>query len=280
MEWLIFSTMAKIGIFDSGYGGLTVLKEIKKTLPQYSYIYLGDNARTPYGTRSFDTVYEYTLQAIKWLFSKQCELIIVACNTASAKALRSIQQNDLPHLYPTKRILGVIRPVTEQIDSITKNHKVGLFGTTGTVKSESYKIELNKLSPRTTLFQEPCPMWVPLVENNEWNSIGADYFIEKHCKQLFNQCKEIDTVILGCTHYPILAEKIRKFLPSGTTLVNQATIVANSLADYLKRHPEITTKLNTNSHSEYFTTDCDETFSATATLFLGNPISTTKISLS
>ncbi|MBN1926654.1 MAG: glutamate racemase, partial [Prolixibacteraceae bacterium] len=220
-------TNTPIGIFDSGIGGLTILKEIRKLLPQYDYIYLGDNARTPYGTRSFDVVYEYTLEAVKKLFEFGCELVILACNTASAKALRTIQQNDLPHIAPQKRVLGVIRPSTETVVSITKNNHVGILGTNGTVSSNSYVIELEKISKGELIIsQEACPMWVPIVENNEIGTMGANYFIEKNITNLFNADPEIDTIILGCTHYPLLIPSIGKYIPGNVTLVDQGPIVA------------------------------------------------------
>ena len=206
-----------IGIFDSGYGGLTVLKEIRTTLPRYDYIYLGDNARAPYGPRSFDTVYHYTLECVRWFFDQGCPLLVLACNTASAKALRTIQQKDLQHLDPTKRVLGVIRPTTEVIGNFSTTKRVGILGTAGTVLSNSYPIEIEKFFPEVQVFQEACPMWVPLVENNEHHSAGADYFIKKHLDALLEQDTSIDAVLLACTHYPLLTEKIQKYLPAGTT---------------------------------------------------------------
>lgn len=271
--------MGKIGIFDSGYGGLTVLSEIKQLLPSYSYIYLGDNARTPYGSRSFETVYQYTLEAVKWLFDEGCELIILACNTASAKALRNIQQNDLPKISSTKRVLGVIRPVTEVVGTYSNTGKIGLFGTKGTVKSESYTIEINKQFPNIKLHQEACPMWVPLVENGEAHREGTNYFIKQHCDAILKQDDEIDTIILGCTHYPILKDVIQSFLPDHIKLLNQPEIVAKSLKNYLSRHPEIESRLNKNSQLRYCTTDCDKNFSQIASIFLNENIDAEKVSI-
>ncbi len=260
----------KIGVFDSGYGGLTVLKEILKVLPEYDYIYLGDNARTPYGTRSFETVYKYTLQAVKKLFELDCKLIILACNTASAKALRSIQQNDLPRLAPDRRVLGVIRPSVEALNEFTKTNVVGVLGTPGTVASNSYPLEIKKLYPHIQTFQQACPMWVPLVENNEHLGDGADYFVKKYLDGLLSQNKDIDTIILGCTHYPLLIPKIEKYLPPGIKLLSQGEIVAYSLKDYLRRHPEIEGDLTKNGSVVFYTTDVPELFNEKARIFLDN----------
>ena len=238
----MFSTTGPIGVFDSGYGGLTILDKIRELLPQYDYIYLGDNARTPYGTRSFEVVYEFTLQAVRKLFELGCPLVILACNTASAKALRSIQQNDLPHIDSSRRVLGVIRPTAECIGELTVTRHVGLLATAGTVKSQSYPLEVRKLYPDVQLTGVACPLWVPLVENNEFNSPGADYFVRKYINQLLEQDPEIDTIILGCTHYPLLMDKIRQFTPPHIRLVAQGEYVAHSLKDYLRRHPEIRTR--------------------------------------
>ncbi len=268
-----------IGVFDSGYGGLTVLKEITARLPQYDYIYLGDNARAPYGPRSFDTVYQYTLQCVEWFFKQGCPLVILACNTASAKALRTIQQNDLPKIDPAKRVLGVIRPTSEIIGQFTKNKSVGILGTTGTVQSQSYLIEIEKFFPEIKVYQEACPMWVSLVENNEHNSSGADYFIEKHVKNLLVQSKDIDTILLACTHYPLLTEKIKQFIPQGCNIISQGEIVANSLADYLSRHPEIEIKCEKNSHLSFYTTDAAKDFDAKAAIFYGQPLRSTHVAL-
>ena len=268
-----------IGVFDSGYGGLTVLKEITARLPQYDYLYLGDNARAPYGSRSFDTVYHYTLQCVRWFFEQGCPLVVLACNTASAKALRTIQQNDLEKMAPGKRVLGVIRPTTEIIGNYTTNNKVGILGTTGTIVSLSYPIEIEKFFPEIEVFQEACPMWVPLVENNEHNRPGADYFIQQHISNLFSQSKEIDTILLACTHYPLLANKIKRYLPEGTTLLSQGEIVATSLEEYLNRHPEIAEKCSKGGQLKFFKTDSPEDFDSKAAIFYGKPIRSTHLAL-
>lgn len=268
-----------IGIFDSGYGGLTVLKEIVKQLPQYDYLYLGDNARAPYGTRSFETVYEYTLECVKKLFEMDCELVVLACNTASAKALRNIQQKDLPNLAPDKRVLGVIRPTTEVVGNYTNTNHIGVLGTSGTIASNSYKIEIGKFFPEIVVHQEACPMWVPLVENNEFESEGADYFIKKNLDHLFEQGNKIDTIILGCTHYPLLINKIKKHLPQGITVLSQGEIVAASLTDYLKRHAEIESKLSKGGTLEYLTTDSPENFDKAASIFTGASVHSKHIDL-
>lgn len=230
---------APIGIFDSGYGGLTVFGEIRNLLPQYDYIYLGDNARAPYGPRDFDTIYHYTLECVQHLFDMGCQLVILACNTASAKALRSIQQQDLPNIDPNRRVLGVIRPTTEIIGNFSKSGQIGILATAGTVSSQSYVLEIEKFFPELTVFQQACPMWVPLVENNEHQNDGADYFVEKYLNQLLSMSGEIDAIVLGCTHYPLLINKINNFLPNGIRVISQGEIVAKSLQDYLMRHPEI-----------------------------------------
>ena len=268
-----------IGIFDSGYGGLTVLKEITAKLPQYDYIYLGDNARSPYGTRSFETVYEYTLECVKWFFEQDCSLVILACNTASAKALRSIQQNDLAKIDATKRVLGVIRPTTELIGQFTKTGHVGILATNGTVISNSYPIEIKKFYPELHVFQEACPMWVPLVENNEYNSPGADYFIEKNINNLLQQSPVIDTLLLACTHYPLLMEKIKKAVPANVTVLSQGNIVANSLADYLQQHPGMEEKCSKNGQISFYTTDSTEDFDNHAAIFYGRPVKSNHLSL-
>ncbi|HRP57455.1 glutamate racemase [Agriterribacter sp.] len=268
-----------VGIFDSGYGGLTVLKEIIKKLPQYDYSYLGDNARAPYGTRSFESVYHYTLECVKWLFAKGCPLVILACNTASAKALRTIQQNDLPVIAPDNRVLGVIRPTTEKIGDYTKTNEVGLLATAGTVLSGSYIIETQKFYPQVKVFQQACPMWVPLVENNEHNGIGADYFIEKDVKKLLDQSHNIDTVLLACTHYPLLKDKIKKHLPGGVQLLSQGEIVANSLADYFKRHPEMESRCSKQGKLRFYTTDSTDDFDAHAATFFGKSIHAEHVSI-
>ena len=262
----------KIGVFDSGYGGLTILKEIRKRLPQYDYLYLGDNARNPYGTRSFEIVYEFTLQAVKALFERGCHLVILACNTASAKALRSIQQKDLPLIDPSKRVLGVIRPTIESLPDISRSGHVGLLATPGTVKSSSYSIELSKLAPGMKITEHACPMWVPIVENNEIDSPGADYFIKKEVDNLMAKDPEIDTVVLGCTHYPLLLDKIRQYLPPGVQVLCQGPLVADSLADYLMRHPEIEERLSKTASVKYLTTEHTEKFDTLASLFLERPV--------
>jgi glutamate racemase len=244
-----------IGIFDSGVGGLTVLKSIRQELPQYDYIYLGDNARAPYGTRSFDVIYQYTLEAVKKLFSMGCHLVILACNTASAKALRTIQQNDLPNIDPNKRVLGVIRPTTENIHLFTQSKHIGILATQGTVKSESYVIEINKFSPEIKVSQEACPMWVPLIESNEYQTEGAAYFIQKHIDNIFQKDPLIDTLVLGCTHYPILINEIKKYIPSHVNILSQGEIVAEQLKRYLVRHPEMDIRCSKGGNIAYFTTE-------------------------
>ena len=268
-----------IGVFDSGYGGLTILKELVSELPQYDYLYLGDNARTPYGTRSFETVYDYTLECVQHLFEQGCHLVILACNTASAKALRNIQQLDLPKIAPEKRVLGVIRPTTEVIGTFTKTNQVGLFATAGTVASGSYLVETQKFFPEIALFQEACPMWVPLVENGEFESDGADYFIQKHIDNLLNQAPEIDTILLACTHYPLLIKKIKKYLPPHIQLVSQAEIVVKSLKAYLERHPEIEKKCLKNHQRRFLTTDSAELFNRNSELFFGQKVESEHLKL-
>ncbi|GAA4417160.1 glutamate racemase [Nibrella viscosa] len=268
-----------IGIFDSGYGGLTVLKEIVRKLPQYDYIYLGDNARTPYGTRSFDTVYHYTLECVQHLFSMGCRLVILACNTASAKALRNIQQLDLEKINPDYRVLGVIRPTTEVIGNYSKSGEVGILATKGTVTSESYLVEIEKFFPDVKVYQEACPMWVPLVENNEYMSAGADFFVKKHIDHLLEQSPAIDTLLLACTHYPLLLPKIKEHIPNNITILSQGEIVADSLADYLHRHPEMDEQCSKGGQIRFFTTDSPEDFSRQASLFYGEPVQAEKLSL-
>ena len=271
-----------IGIFDSGYGGLTVLKEIASRLPQYDYLYLGDNARAPYGTRSFETVYQYTLECVQWFFKQGCPLVVLACNTASAKALRSIQQNNLqntPLENGGKRVLGVIRPTTEIIGSLSNTKQVGILGTNGTVQSNSYPVEINKFYPEIKVYQHACPMWVPLIENNEYNSSGADYFVKKDIDGLLAQSKNIDTILLACTHYPLLMEKIRQFTPPGITILTQGKIVANSLKNYLSRHPEMAERCSKNGQLSFFTTDSAEDFDNHAAIFYGKPVKSTHLTL-
>jgi glutamate racemase len=268
-----------IGVFDSGYGGLTILNAIRQRLPQYDYLYLGDNARTPYGTRSFEVVYHYTLECVKKLFEMNCHLVILACNTASAKALRSIQQRDLPGLDPNRRVLGVIRPTVEAIGSLTETRHVGLVGTTGTIQSQSYPLEIAKLFPDIVVTGEACPMWVPLVENGEYDSEGADYFIKKNLDHLFSVDPQIDTLILGCTHYPLLVNKIQKYLPKHVALVIQGDIVADSLADYLNRHPEMEQNCSQGGECRFLTTEAEEKFAASASVFMAENINARQIQL-
>lgn len=268
-----------IGVFDSGYGGLTVLKDIKAKLPGYDYLYLGDNARAPYGNRSFETVYHYTLECVQWFFKQGCPLVILACNTASAKALRTIQQNDLPRIAPGKRVLGVIRPTTEVVGNFTKTNEVGVLATSGTVLSGSYLIEIEKFFPQIKVVQEACPMWVPLVEANEYDKPGADYFVEKHIKHIFSKSANIDTLLLACTHYPLLKAKIEKFLPAGVKLLSQGQIVADSLAIYLQRHPEIEQQCSKNGLEAFFTTDSTEDFDNHATTFFGRSVQSKHLDL-
>lgn len=278
-------TTGPIGVFDSGYGGLTILRSLRKRLPQYDFLYLGDNARAPYGTRSFDIVYRFTLQAVEYLFSRGCPLVILACNTASAKALRSIQQNDLPNIDASRRVLGVIRPTVEALPPLSRTGHVGVLGTPGTVASHSYRLELQKSAPQLTVTELGCPMWVPLVENREAENPGADYFVEKYCSQLMQTDPQIDTVVLACTHYPILLPKIRKYLPERVTVIPQGDIVADSLADYLLRHPEMECRLKSSIKStqqattEYLTTENSDKFSHLASIFMGEDIDARQIDL-
>ncbi|MFZ1328940.1 MAG: glutamate racemase [Chitinophagaceae bacterium] len=268
-----------IGVFDSGYGGLTVLKEIIKKLPEYDYLYLGDNARAPYGNRSFETVYQYTLQCVKWFFEQNCSLVILACNTASAKALRTIQQNDLPVIAPGNRVLGVIRPTAEIIGTFSETKSVGILATNGTVASQSYPMETAKFFPDLKVYQEACPMWVPLIENEEYQSHGADFFIKKNLHNIFEKGKDIDVILLACTHYPLLKEKIEEYLPVGVKLISQGEIVATSLTDYLARHPEIESRCSKNGQRIFYTTDSTEDFDNHATTFYGQPISSKHVDL-
>lgn len=268
-----------IGVFDSGYGGLTILHQMRQMLPQYDYLYLGDNARAPYGPRSFDIVYEFTREAVVKLFGMGCQLVILACNTASAKALRSIQQNDLPKLDPSRRVLGVIRPTAECIGQITQTRHVGIFATVGTIKSESYVLEIQKLYPDITVTGEPCPMWVPLIENNEYDSPGADYFVEKRIGNLLRRDPKIDSIILGCTHYPLLLNKILKYVPRGIRIIPQGEYVASSLKDYLRRHPEMDAKCSKGGTCHYLTTENTDKFSESAQLFLHESVDVKKVTL-
>ncbi len=249
-----------------------MLREIVNKLPQYDYLYLGDNARAPYGNRSFDTVYHYTLECVKWFFAQGCPLVVLACNTASAKALRTIQQKDLENIAPGKRVLGVIRPTTEVIGNYSESGNVGILATAGTVASNSYPVEIAKFFPGMKVYQEACPMWVPLVENNEYDSAGADYFVKKNLQTLFAKGSKIDVVLLACTHYPLMKEKIQEHLPIGVKLLSQGEIVADSLANYLRRHPELEGQCGREGKREFFTTDSPEEFDSQATRFYGEAV--------
>ncbi len=273
--------MRPIGVFDSGYGGLTVLKELVGRLPQYDYVYLGDNARAPYGTRSFETVYHYTLECVEWLFRAGCPLVILACNTSSAKALRTIQQKDLPRIAPDRRVLGVIRPTTEIIGNLTRSGKVGILATNGTVLSGSYPIEIAKFFPSLEVFQQACPLWVPLIENNEHEGPGADYFVRKYMDRLLSRAPgAMDAILLACTHYPLLKAKIEPLLPPGCQLISQGAIVAGSLADYLQRHPEMEGRCSKNGELRCYTTDSAEDFDNHASIFYGAPLHSRSVVLS
>lgn len=272
-------TPGPIGVFDSGYGGLTILEGIRRLMPENDYLYLGDNARAPYGTRSFEVVYQFTLQAVQRLFELGCQLVILGCNTASAKALRSIQQLDLPHIAPNRRVLGVIRPTVEAIGQYTKNGHIGIFGTPGTIRSESYEIEIAKLYPQFVTTGQECPLWVPLVENREFDTPGADYFVEKYVDLLLHRDPRIDTTLLGCTHYPLLLQKIRKYMPAHINIITQGDIVANSLKDYLQRHPEMSARVSRGGSVRYLTTESAEKFSEMGSLFLAKDIKAQSITL-
>ena len=266
-----------IGVFDSGYGGLTVLRSLVDKLPGYDFCYLGDSARSPYGNRSFETVYQYTLEAVQWFFQQGCPLVVLACNTASAKALRTIQQNDLPRIAPDRRVLGVIRPTTEVIGNYSVKQQVGILATQGTVLSESYPIEIQKFFPSLRVVQEACPMWVPLIENNEQDSEGADYFVKKHLDSIFQKGPELDVLLLACTHYPLLRKKIEKYLPAGVQLLSQGNLVAESLADYLHRHPEIAERCTKTGTLQFHTTDNPADFDAHAANFFGAPVKSLQV---
>ncbi|MCD7977511.1 MAG: glutamate racemase [Tannerellaceae bacterium] len=268
-----------IGIFDSGYGGLTIFDKIREQMPEYDFIYLGDNARAPYGSRSFDVVYRFTRQAVIKLFEEGCQLVILACNTASAKALRSIQQIDLPQLDPERRVLGVIRPTVEIIPEITSSGHVGILGTAGTIHSHSYSIEIGRMFPAVQVTGEACPMWVPLVENEEFDSPGADYFVEKHLTHILSVDPMIDTLVLGCTHYPLLEDKIKQFLPEHVRVFSQGERVAESLKEYLVRHPEMDRKLTKEGRSRFLTTESAEKFSEAATIFLHYPVQVEQVAV-
>lgn len=261
-----------IGIFDSGFGGLTVLKSIMKKLPKHDFLYLGDNARSPYGDHSFETVYQYTFECVEWLFAKGCPLVILACNTASAKALRSIQQIDLPKKYPKHRVLGVIRPTAEVIGNFSSASKIGVLGTRGTVNSNSYPLEIAHFFPHVEVYQQSCPMWVPLIENGEHLNSGADFFVKKYLSELFSKSQDIDCILLACTHYPLLLPKIKKHLAPNIKVLSQGEIVAESLVDYLIRHPEIENQLGKNGKRMFFTTGDIHTFQQHAESFLSASI--------
>ena len=276
---MLSSSPGPIGICDSGYGGVTILHGIRQLLPQYDYLYLGDNARAPYGPRSFDVVYEFTRQAVVKLFEMGCHLIILGCNTASAKALRTIQQNDLPQIDPNRRVLGIIRPTTEIIGSLTTSRHVGILATEGTIKSESYTLEIQKFHPDITVTGVACPFWVPLVEYNEADSPGADYFVKKCIDQIMCLDPKIDTIILGCTHYPLLMPKIQKYLPAGVHVIPQGEYVADSLKSYLERHPQMEQKCSKNATVRYLTTENSDKFKESAQLFLHESVEVETITL-
>ncbi|GAA3967690.1 glutamate racemase [Mucilaginibacter dorajii] len=267
-----------IGIFDSGFGGLTVFKSIYEQLPGYDYIYLGDNARAPYGNRSFKTIHEYTWECVQWLFAQGCPLVIVACNTASAKALRTIQQQDLKNADPTKRVLGVIRPTAEIVGNYTNTKHIGVLGTKGTVQSGSYLLEIKNFFPDVQVYQQACPLWVPLIENGEYDQPGAEYFVKLYLDQVMAQSPDIDTILLACTHYPIIKGKIEANLPAHVKVVSQGDIVAKSLVDYLHRHPEMETRLTkAGSHQFFTTTDDTADFDHHASLFFSEPVKSTYV---
>lgn len=271
--------ISPIGVFDSGYGGLTILRDIRKTMPQYDYLYLGDNARAPYGERSFEVVYEFTRQAVRHLFGQGCQLVILACNTASAKALRTIQQVDLPKLDPKRRVLGVIRPTVEVVGNLSKSRHVGIMATEGTIRSETYEIEIEKLSPDIRVTSEACPMWVPLVECGEYNSPGADYFVKERIEHLMSRDPLIDTVILGCTHYPLLLPKIRQHMPESVNIIEQGGYVASSLKDYFGRHPEMEKRITQGGSVRFLTTERAEQFQQKAAIFMGEELQAQKVQL-
>lgn len=268
-----------IGVFDSGYGGLTILHQMRQILPQYDYLYLGDNARAPYGTRSFEIVYLFTKEAVIKLFSMGCHLVVLACNTASAKALRTIQQEDIPQIDPSRRVLGIIRPTAECIGHLTQSRHVGIVATPGTIKSESYVLEIQKLYPDIVVSGEACPMWVPLVENYEFDSPGADYFVKKRINNLLRKDNQIDSIILGCTHYPLLLNKILKYVPSGVKIIPQGEYVANSLKDYFSRHPEMEQKCTHGGTCDYMTTESTDKFKESAQVFLHEQVDVSHINL-
>ena len=269
-----------IGVFDSGYGGLTILSAIRKLLPEYDYVYLGDNARSPYGTRSFDVINDFTLQAVRYLFSEGCPLVILACNTASAKALREIQQKYLPTSEdPSRRVLGVIRPTAEVVGNVTETKHIGIMATPGTISAQSYEVELAKLFPDVSVHGQACPMWVPLVEYGESNGEGADFFVEKYLNELLEQDKQIDSIVLACTHYPLLRPKIEQYLPEGITLLSQGELVAISLKDYLHRHPEMNDRLTQGGSIRYLTTECPDKFGDLASIFVDEEVNATRVKI-
>lgn len=268
-----------IGVFDSGYGGLTILRRLQALMPQYDYVYLGDNARAPYGTRSFQVVYEFTLQAVRKLFHMGCPLVVLGCNTASAKALRTIQQVDLPRIDASRRVLGIIRPTAECIGQLTQTRHVGIMATPGTIRSNTYALEIAKQYPDIQVSGQACPMWVPLVENGEYDQPGADYFVRKYVDALMCSDPQIDTIILGCTHYPLLLDKIRQAVPAGVQLMSQGDYVARSLEDYLRRHPEMQRRLTRGGQVRYLTTEDPESFKDAAAMFLSHPVVAERIVL-
>lgn len=268
-----------IGIFDSGFGGLTIFDAIQQHLPQYDYLYLGDSARAPYGNRSFETVYEYTLECVKWLYQQNCPLVILACNTASAKALRSIQQHDLPKMDPAFRVLGVIRPTAETVGAYSQNKSIGILATQGTVQSKSYEIELHKFFPEVQVWQQACPLWVPFIENKAYVDDAIDHYIQKDVQQLLQQSPDIDVVLMACTHYPIIKDRIRKFLPKHIQLIGQGDLVAHSLAQYIDNHPEIAQKIAQVGKRSFYTTDDVANFDDGASIFLGRSVNAHKIHL-
>lgn len=269
-----------IGVFDSGYGGLTILSAIRKLLPEYDYVYLGDNARSPYGTRSFDVINDFTLQAVRYFFSEGCPLVILACNTASAKALREIQQKYLPTSEdPSRRVLGVIRPTAEVVGNVTETKHIGIMATPGTISAQSYEVELAKLFPDVSVHGQACPMWVPLVEYGESNGEGADFFVQKYLNELLEQDKQIDSIVLACTHYPLLRPKIEQYLPEGITLLSQGELVATSLKDYLHRHPEMNDRLTQGGSIRYLTTECPDKFGDLASIFVDEEVNATRVKI-
>ena len=269
-----------IGVFDSGYGGLTILSAIRKLLPEYDYVYLGDNARSPYGTRSFDVINDFTLQAVRYLFSEGCPLVILACNTASAKALREIQQKYLPTSEdPSRRVLGVIRPTAEVVGNVTETKHIGIMATPGTISAQSYEVELAKLFPDVSVHGQACPMWVPLVEYGESNGEGADFFVQKYLNELLEQDQQIDSIVLACTHYPLLRPKIEQYLPEGITLLSQGELVATSLKDYLNRHPEMNDRLTQGGSIRYLTTECPDKFGDLASIFVDEEVNATRVKI-